>query len=98
MTKLTLEELEQIFADHNIEFNKTSDGHYDKNPLCAVIVYSQDNWPDKEYTLESRSYKTYSNTWGWDPSKLGHRRTGDSLDGSDVNVRLDWYNWNVEYC
>ena len=63
----------------------------------AIIVFSQENWPDKNYSEQSRSYRTHSNQWGWDYSKMGHSRLGDCLDGTEQGVRLDWYNWKIEY-
>ena len=62
----------------------------------AVIVFSQDNW-QKEFTEQERSYRSYSDQWGWDYSKMGNCRLGDCLDGTDDGVRLDWYNWDIEY-
>ena len=63
----------------------------------AIIVFSQENWPDKNYSEKSRSYRTHSNQWGWDYSKMGQSRLGDCLDGTEQGVRLDWYNWKIEY-
>ena len=62
----------------------------------GVIVFSQKNWK-KDYPEESRSYATFSDQWGWDYSKMGHCRMGYCLDGSE-GVRLDYYDWKVEYC
>lgn len=63
----------------------------------AVIVFKASNWPGKNFSLESRSYRTSSNQWGWDYSKSGNCRMGDCLDGTDIAVRLDYYNWDIEY-
>lgn len=62
----------------------------------AVIVFSQDNFT-QSYTEKERSYKSYSDQWGWNYSKLGNCRLGDCLDGKDNDIRLDAYNWKVEY-
>lgn len=62
----------------------------------AIIVFKQSNFT-KEYSLESRSYSSHSDQWGWDYTKMGRRRSGNCLDGSESGVRLDWYNWEVEY-
>lgn len=96
MKRITLAELEQIFGKHN---ERTDIDPY-KEPLKAVIVYTGRGWkkPAYEYSLQERSYLTYSNSWGWDWSKLGNRRSGDSLDGADLGIRLDYYNWEVDYC
>lgn len=66
------------------------------NHRTAVIVFKQSNWK-KEYSEESRSYRSHSDQWGWDYDKLGRRRTGHCLDGKDNDVRLDYYNWDIEY-
>lgn len=63
----------------------------------AIIVFSQENWPNRDYSEQSRSYRTYSNQRGWDYSRAGSCRFGDCLDGTDHDVRLDWYNWKIEY-
>lgn len=64
--------------------------------IYGVIVFSSDNWK-KEYSLESRSYATFSDQWGWDWSKMGHCRIGYALDGTD-GCRLDYSDWEVDYC
>ena len=63
----------------------------------AIIVFSQENWPSQEYSELSRSYESHSNQWGWDYSKLGNCRLGNCLDGTDQGVRLDRYNWKIEF-
>lgn len=62
----------------------------------AIIVFKQSNW-DKPYSELERSYSSYSDQWGWDSNKMGHCRLGNCLDGIDKDVRLDYYNWEVEY-
>ena len=94
MEKISLAELEKIFGEHN----QIYDRNMDKNPLHAVIVYKASNFPGHDYPVESLSYETYSNSWGWDWSKMGHARYGYCLDGTDPGVRLDWYDWDVDYC
>ena len=81
------------FADFQEKFNKANE---DNTKLYGVVVYSQKNW-EKEYPLESRSYVTWSNQWGWDYSKMGHCRMGYALDGSE-GIRMDYYDWEVDYC
>lgn len=73
----------------------------------AVIVFTEDSFT-KAYSLEERSYRLTDNEmWGLDDTKIGRRITGSSLDGTDINVRLDHYmfgyddpkdNWKVDYC
>lgn len=72
----------------------------------AVIVFTEDSF-NKFYPLISRSYRlTENDMWGLDDTKIGRRITGSCLDGTDQNVRLDYYmnqdnpenNWKIEYC
>ena len=86
MEKISYSKLADKFAEANEKNEK----------LYGVIVYSQKNWK-KEYPIESRSYATFSDQWGWDASKMGHCRIGYALDGSE-GIRMDYYNWKVEYC
>lgn len=81
------------FADFAKEFAKANE---EGREIYGVVVYSQSNW-ETEYSLESRSYATFSNQWGWDYSKMGHCRIGYALDGSE-SIRMDWYQWKVDYC
>lgn len=73
--------------------------------IFGVIVFTEDNW-DEVYPLESRSYLVSSNN-GWDPNQDAYSILGDSLDNTDLNVRLDRYmadekggpdGWKVDYC
>lgn len=77
-------------------FDEMNKCHETGNHRTAVIVFKQSNF-NKEYSEESRSYRSHSDQWGWDYTKLGNRRSGDCLDGTDKGVRLDYYNWEVEY-
>ena len=96
--KLTFKELRELFYAHNAS-SETPE------PIYAVIVFTEDTWP-VQYSLESRSYKVKSDTWGWMADKYGRAIYGDSLDGSDLRVRLDAYiagikeeeGWIVDYC
>lgn len=73
----------------------------------AVIVFTEDTF-NKPYSLDERSYRlTENDMWGLDDTKIGRRITGSCLDGTDQNIRLDWYmfghddpkhNWKVDYC
>ena len=65
--------------------------------LSAVIVYKSSNWSEA-YSLESRSYRVL-NIGGkrFFPNMCGNSVYGDSLDGSDIDVRLDYYEWEVDY-
>lgn len=85
---MTFEELEQRMCD----------GRAQGIDITAEITYAASNW-DREYPLAERTYRTTNDSWGWDRSKMGHRRTGFALAGPDsVGIRLDWYDWKVESC
>lgn len=63
----------------------------------GVIVFSEDNW-EKEYSLESRSYVVSSENRRFKAGAISNSLFGDSLDHSDMGVRLDLYGWKVEDC
>lgn len=62
----------------------------------AVIVYKQSCFT-KELPEKSRSYSSHSNQWGWNYNLMGRQRLGDCLDGTEKNVRLDWFDGEIEY-
>lgn len=74
---------------------------FNENPsLRGVIVYSQENWK-KKYSELSRSYQVNGDSWGFQNDKIGHCIIGYCLDKTSPDsegVRLDHYNWKVEYC
>lgn len=76
-------------------FDAMNECHKIGEHKTAIIVFAQSNW-DTPYPEESRSYSSYSDQWGWDYSKMGNSRIGNCLDGTDMGVRLDWYDWKVE--
>lgn len=66
----------------------------------AVIVYSQSNWKT-QYSLESRSYVIVNNkelNKFLAKGKISNSLWGSSLDGTDLNVRLDRQEWKIEDC
>lgn len=77
-------------------FDEMNKCHETGNHKVAIIVFKKENWK-QEYSELSRSYRSNSNQWGWDYSKLGRCRLGDCLDGTDTGVRLDYYNWAIDY-
>lgn len=86
------------FQDYN-EINKIKYGNYDStNEITAVIVYAQSNFTET-YTETERSYRisNYSGKACFG-GMLGNSLVGDCLDGKDLGVRLDAYNWKIERC
>lgn len=99
--KMTYKELKNYFT----EYNKKPG--WANNPIKGVIVFREDNWPDDNYSLESRSYVVSSDNKAFIASMGGYSIFGSSLDGSDKNVRLEQYmedeyaskgGWKVDYC
>ncbi len=91
MKKISFGELENIMMRHN------SEKGYSNPSLTGVIVYKQSNF-DKPYTEQERSYRVSNSNKYFCPWMIGRSLFGDCLDGRDINVRLDWYNWEPEYC
>lgn len=73
--------------------------------LTAHIIFAVDSF-DREYPLLSRTYAVSSNSKAFRPGMGGYSIFGDSLDGSDLGVRLERYmaqegnpgGWKVEDC
>lgn len=99
--KMTYKELKNYFIEYNKTHNRVN------NPIKGVIVFREDNWPDNNYSLESRSYVVSSDNKAFIASMGGYSIYGSSLDGSDKGVRLEQYmeeeyagkgGWKVDYC
>lgn len=99
MKKMTFEEVCDRFEKHNQKNNVTHQ-FSDRDRLEAVIVFKSENWPDKNYSLESRSYKFVSDNKYFISGLGGNSIFADSLDKSDLGVRLDWQlgHWEIDYC
>ena len=67
---------------------------YEKD-VKITIVYSKDNW-QKPFTEIQRTYETNTKQKYFIPNMCGASLFGNCLDGIDLGVRLDWYNWQVE--
>lgn len=91
--RITMSDLWHIMFD----FNEKHPEFQDSSEIGGVIVYKSDNW-DTEYSEESRSYEVWNNNRQYQPDKIANSLFGHCLDGTDEGVRLDWYNWDVEYC
>jgi hypothetical protein len=102
MKKMTYPELRHILC----KFNEDRQIHYKGGNECihGVIVFKSENWPDNDYSLESRSYVVSSDNKAFIPGMGGYSIFGSSLDGSDRGVRLEQYmeyeygDWKVDYC
>lgn len=99
--KMTYKELKNYFTEYNKKPGWVN------NPIKGVIVFKEDNWPDNNYSLESRSYIVSSDNKAFIASMGGYSIYGSSLDGSDKGVRLEQYmedeyagkgGWKVDYC
>lgn len=102
--RMTFSEFAAAMWRHNSPFDGKGQ---DPSPLRGVIVFSPSNWPGRDYSLESRSYAVSSDNKAWIHGIAGHSIYGDSLDGTDLGVRLDLYmrdgrggpgGWTVDYC
>lgn len=102
MKKLTYPELRKIFCDFNEANNIRTKGT--GKSISGVIVFKSENWPDKNYSLESRSYRVSSDNKAFIGGMGGYSIFASSLDGSDPCVRLEQYmqyehgDWEVDYC
>lgn len=75
------------------------------NHLTAHIIFTVDSF-DREYSLPSRTYVVSSNNKAFRPNMGGYSIFGDSLDGTDIGVRLEGYmaeegnpgGWQVDGC
>lgn len=106
MKKLTYGELRSILYAHNNDNDIQSKGS-DKKPIYGIIVFKSENWPDKDYSLESRSYRVSSDNKAFIAGMGGYSIYGSAIDGSDPCVRLECYmaeerggeyGWKVDYC
>ena len=66
-----------------------------KDWKTALIVYSQDNF-NTDFSVKERTYRISRNNRFFQEGKVSNSLFGDCLDGKDLGVRLDWYNWSVE--
>lgn len=95
MKKLTYLEVLKMIDEHN-EKEGIKTQFDDPQPLKFVVVFKQENF-DKPFTIKERSYQFRSDNKYFLPSMGGSSLYGHCLDGKDLNVRLDWYDWKPEY-
>lgn len=85
------------FCDRMWGYNEMFPECQENSNLQGVIVYKACNW-DFPYSETDRSYRVSNANRMFQPGKISNSLFGDCLDGRDVGVRLDWYNWEVDYC
>lgn len=75
--------------------------------LVGEVTFTAENWPDSIYSEESRTCEVSSNNKAYMPNMCEYSIYGRALDGSNNEVRLDWYiadeigkknGWEVEKC
>ena len=94
----TISEAFEIFKVYNEKFNLDyNDVKTDVPELYADITYKSENFTS-EYSEAERTYRVtnYSGKRFFNMPSGSLSVYGNSLDGCDFNVRLDWYNWEVE--
>ena len=69
----------------------------------GVVVFKEENWPDKDYSLDARSYMVSSDAKYFDCDMCGSSIFSSSLDGEDRCMRLDYmlfgdHAWKIDYC
>lgn len=98
MKKMTFEEVCEKFYKYNED--RVASQFSDEERLIAVVVFKADNWPEKDYSEESRSYAFASDNKYFVPGMCGSSIYANNLDGTDRGVRLDWYlgEWKIDYC
>ena len=99
MKKLTnLELIRETFRLYNKE-NRITYGTPTKAPkISAIIVYKQSNFTSP-YTETERSYRvTNMSGKAFFDGMISNSIYGDCLDENDIGVRLDAYDWDIEYC
>ena len=104
MKKITYAELCANMYIFNEEKKIVGKGNNEK--IKGVIVFTSDSFLEN-YSLESRSYVVSSDNKAWIPGMGGYSIFGDSLDRTDIGVRLEQYmqaehggenGWKVDYC
>ena len=99
MNKTTFEKIREAFRAYNKKNNIIYGEPSDAPTISAIIVYKQSNFT-MPYTETERSYRI-TNACGkafFDMPSGSQSITGDCLDGRDLGVRLDAYEWEIEYC
>lgn len=99
MKKLTtLALIKETFQQYNKENRIRYGLSTDIPEISAIIVYKQSNFTSP-YSEHDRSYRV-TNLAGkaFFENMSSNSIYGDCLDGNDLGVRLDCYDWDIEFC
>ncbi len=94
MEKIPFNKFESIMMTYNKRFPEKQD----TASITGVIVFRAENWPKCPYSVKERSYRVSNANRAFQEGKISNQLSGDCLDGKDLGVRLDWYNWSIDYC
>ena len=103
MQKMTWFEATEYLRNYNKEHGYTTKGTMDC--ICHMVaVISEDSFT-QPYTLEERSYEFTNDNKAF-LNNYGYSIFANSLDGTDLGVRLEMYvenegnkdGWKVDYC
>ena len=100
MKKLTYKELLDAIHEHN-EKNNITIQYGDSKPLQCYIVFKNESWPGRKYSLKARTYKFRSDNKRFIPNLCGTSIFAECLDEwEDQCIRLDYYlgSWIIDYC
>lgn len=101
---LKYETVKEIFRDWEREQEKLP--VLERTHLTAHITFTEDSFT-APYSEKERTYVVSSNNKAFRPNCVGYSIFGTSLDGADVDVRLESYmaeekggasGWKVEKC
>lgn len=91
---MTMQQARRMIKEHNRNYNVKGQFE-DENPLYIYIVYDQESFKEP-YTREQRTYEVRSDNKCFLDNMCGTSMIGNCLDGKDLNVRLDWVDWDIE--
>lgn len=97
--KLTWQEAVSYLTEFNKQHDIKTKGL--GSAECVMVAVITEDTFTKPYSLEARSYRFTNHNKHFILDNLGSSIFANSLDGSDVGVRLDYYiptDWKVDYC
>ena len=93
---MTFAELDSVLSKFNQEHDNGND-YSEKGTMYGYIVYKEENWK-KRYPFENRCYRVSNHNKRFQAGMISNSYSGDSIDGKDEGVRLDWYYWEIDFC